>query len=429
MARNGSGTYSKVNTFVAGNTVTAAGHNQNWDDLVGEMTNSVAADGQTTITAPLKGSNGSQSAPAYSFAADLSSGFWRIGAGNIGIGVSNTKILDISSTGVTITGALIATTLTGGISGLNIIGAPQLTAPVNNDTLPIYDLSTTTNSRILLSDFFKVINDFTADAAPDNAADYVVTYDASATAAKKVLLSNLPAILPRGYIDGLTLSQGSTTSLAIAAGKCRDSADSVNMALSATTKTTASWAVGSGNGGLDTGSIANSTWYYAFVIQKSSDGTTDAVFSTSFGSPTMPSGYDKKRYIGAFKTSGSSQVPVIIQKGSEFFYLVMVNEINTTIGDTTAHSLTVTVPPSAGVRAKLSISSINQVFIAITDLATTDTAASATFNTLNCGTGGGGAINEVWCNTSGQVRYRMGTTSCTLSVNTIGYFDPRGTNA
>lgn len=36
------------------------------------------------------------------------------------------------------------------------------------------------------------INGLTADASPDGAADYVMTYDASATALKKVLLDNLP---------------------------------------------------------------------------------------------------------------------------------------------------------------------------------------------------------------------------------------------
>ena len=37
----------QVNTFVAGTTITAADHNENWDDLAAKMTNSVAAVGQT----------------------------------------------------------------------------------------------------------------------------------------------------------------------------------------------------------------------------------------------------------------------------------------------------------------------------------------------------------------------------------------------
>lgn len=84
MSRNGSGTYSKVNTFIAGNTITAAGHNSNWDDLVAEMTNSVAADGQTPMTAPLKGSNGTALLPTYTFNSDTNTGAYRHGADEYG---------------------------------------------------------------------------------------------------------------------------------------------------------------------------------------------------------------------------------------------------------------------------------------------------------------------------------------------------------
>lgn len=43
------------------------------------------------------------------------------------------------------------------------------------------------------------ISSLTADATPDSAADYVVTYDASATTHKKVLIANLPTGAGSGY--------------------------------------------------------------------------------------------------------------------------------------------------------------------------------------------------------------------------------------
>ncbi len=51
------------------------------------------------------------------------------------------------------------------------------------------------------------INGLTADATPDPAADYVATYDASAAAHKKVLLSNLSgaSLLTSGSASGATL--------------------------------------------------------------------------------------------------------------------------------------------------------------------------------------------------------------------------------
>lgn len=62
-------------------------------------------------------------------------------------------------------------------------------SPATDDELMLYDLSATTADKITLANLFKIINSFTADTSPDMAADYVVTYDASASAAKKVLLS------------------------------------------------------------------------------------------------------------------------------------------------------------------------------------------------------------------------------------------------
>jgi microcystin-dependent protein len=110
MARNGSGTYTKVNTFVAGNSITAAGHNQNWDDIATEITNSVAADGQTTLTGPLKAASGTVGAPGVTFASDTDCGLYRIGGNNIGVAVNGAKVLDVATTGLAVTGTLSATT-------------------------------------------------------------------------------------------------------------------------------------------------------------------------------------------------------------------------------------------------------------------------------------------------------------------------------
>ena len=72
----------------------------------------------------------------------------------------------------------------------------------------------------------------------------------------------------------------------------------------------------SGAGGLDTGAEAVSTWYYVYVIYKSSDGTKEVLLSVSESSPTMPSGYDYKRIIGAVRNDGSSNFLVFDQRGN-----------------------------------------------------------------------------------------------------------------
>jgi hypothetical protein len=62
----------------------------------------------------------------------------------------------------------------------------------------------------------------------------------------------------------------------------------------------------SGKNGLDTGSEAPNTWYYVWLILNESDGEVAGLFSVSNTSPTMPSGFTKKRLIGANRNNSSS---------------------------------------------------------------------------------------------------------------------------
>lgn len=63
----------------------------------------------------------------------------------------------------------------------------------------------------------------------------------------------------------------------------------------------------SGAGGLDTGSVANSTQYYIWLC-KGDSGVT-AVFSASASAPTLPSGYDTyKACVGRVITEGSANI-------------------------------------------------------------------------------------------------------------------------
>jgi microcystin-dependent protein len=99
MARNGTGTYSKANTFVAGTTITATAHNQNWDDIATEITNSVAADGQTTMTGVLKHANGTVAAPSLTFGSDTDTGLYRAGADQVGVAIGGANVGTFGSTG------------------------------------------------------------------------------------------------------------------------------------------------------------------------------------------------------------------------------------------------------------------------------------------------------------------------------------------
>ena len=93
MARNGSGTYTKaVSDFSPGGTITASDHNNLWNDAATELTNSVAADGQTSMTGPLKHSSGSKAAPSLTFASDTDSGLYLSSANEVSIVASASQV-------------------------------------------------------------------------------------------------------------------------------------------------------------------------------------------------------------------------------------------------------------------------------------------------------------------------------------------------
>lgn len=117
MPRNGSGTATLAQpAFVPSTVISSSAMNSDLSDIANMLTGSVASDGQTTITGAFKGFAGTVGVPMYSFSADGDSGMYRIGANNIGLSVNATKIVDIATTGVSITGALAvsgAQTFTG----------------------------------------------------------------------------------------------------------------------------------------------------------------------------------------------------------------------------------------------------------------------------------------------------------------------------
>lgn len=78
-----------------------------------------------------------------------------------------------------------------------------------------------------------------------------------------------------------------------------------------------------GAGGLDTGTLATSTWYSVWRIAKT-DGTKSWLISLSATSPTMPSGYTLKARIGWIRTdSTANKYPLgFTQRGRRVQYLV-----------------------------------------------------------------------------------------------------------
>jgi len=82
----------------------------------------------------------------------------------------------------------------------------------------------------------------------------------------------------------------------------------------------ANWTAGNNNGGLDTGTKANITWYYCYTIYNPTTQASDFLFSASATSPTLPSGFTKLKYIGSVLTNSSGNITAFKQVGNYFYF-------------------------------------------------------------------------------------------------------------
>lgn len=80
--------------------------NAQFTDIASGLTDCLTKDGQSIMTGQIKAANGTALAPSYSFGTDLNCGIYRIAADNIGVSCNAAKVLDISATGLDVTGTI-----------------------------------------------------------------------------------------------------------------------------------------------------------------------------------------------------------------------------------------------------------------------------------------------------------------------------------
>lgn len=185
----------------------------------------------------------------------------------------------------------------------------------------------------------------TSKAAAITSFNLVAYSSQTLTAAEQTKArTNISAPL-KGRIFGLALSNNATDAtndIDIAAGEAASTeTNPVLMVLSSTLtkRLDAAWAVGSGNGGLDTGSITNAT-YHIWLIQRSDTGVVDALFSTSASAPTMPANYDRKRRIGSILRE-STAIVQFVQVGDRFNRAIKSDRNNTAAFTSALYGLSV----------------------------------------------------------------------------------------
>ena len=183
----------------------------------------------------------------------------------------------------------------------------------------------------------------TSDAGVDSATSIVATKTGTETLTNKTLevttLSNVTGLsrnegLVCKYVNGTTVDIDADYLTLFDSSNFAYIASSVNLTAAITA---------SGINGLDTGSEATSTWYHIYVIY---NGTTVAsLLSVSATSPTMPSGYTYKKYVGAVYNDSGDDFDIFHQLGNSVAKDVTSFEVTTTtLG---SYNVLVACPPTA----------------------------------------------------------------------------------
>jgi len=304
-------------------------------------------------------------------------------------------------------------------------------APVFPDgSIPLADLdidgATDIGAAIVDADLF-IIDDGAGGTNRKVAASRIATY--------------IGAGLPRGYLSGMGLSNATDTAhdITVAVGEVRDNANAVDIVLASamTKRIDATWASGSGNGGLASGvSLGNNTWYHVHAIVVS--GSADIGFDTSITAANLVANNSASafRRIGAVLTDGSANILNFIQDGDEFIFKAQIVNINATAIGTARVTQAVSAPLGVQTRAILGLvgqvaGSNAGVRVTLTHPDVTDaTPTSQNANNAgenssdNNGTFAGGT-HIVLTNTSSQIAIRQDFNS-SVSMNTNGYYDRRG---
>jgi len=249
---------------------------------------------------------------------------------------------------------------------------------------------------------------------------------------------SVAATFPQGHIYDLTMSNAADAAndITVAVGECVDDGGTENMVLASaiTKQIDAAWAVGTNQGGMNTGAVANDTWYEVHLIKRTDTGVVDVMFTTTANRSTLPTNYTKKRRIGWVRRATATNL-AFTQVGSYITLTTPQNDVSAT-ATASATTRTLTAAPSTIARFRASClgnTAVNAAnAIVFSELVETDTAPTTTngFNSIGSGDfaiQGAGHI-ELRVNSSSQIRDRAitATGSMAYDISTFGWIDDRG---
>ncbi|MGO7979556.1 hypothetical protein ACC691_16770 [Rhizobium johnstonii] len=451
MPRNPStGVYSKPagTTPSVGQVIDPVPWNALTTDLGNEITNSLPRDGSAPMVAPLKAASGTVSAPGLGFASVPQTGLYLKGGGLLGftqngvdVAFDHAMVYAAKSADYTAVASDDAA-----VHRFTAVATVTLTAAAT--------LGANWHYRVIADGADVTIDpsgaetiDGVATLVVPNGYSVFIICSGTAFFTDKVLAriqQKADSTAVGSFIDGLLLSNNSgspTTHVDFAAGSARSGSSFVSNASSITKRINGTWAVGTGNGGLDTGSVGASATYFAYALRKDSDLTFDVVLSTAATiagvNTTLLTGYTIVKQIGVVLTDASSLIrPFVMYPRDEYTFVTPVKDAVGVSISTTSNLTTLTVPNGVKSKAKLRFeftSSATTNAALLSDTAQGVLAAGIGDDGGNIGTiqvASGFAIGsqEIWTNTSRQIR-RVAGASGSLWVWTDGFHFPCGRNA
>lgn len=203
------------------------------------------------------------------------------------------------------------------------------------------------------------------------------------------------------------------------------------LASAMTKRLDANWTAGNDNGGLDTGTKANSTWYHCYAIYNPTTQASDFLFSASATNPTLPSGFTKFSRRGSIKTDGSGNIIAFTQTGNYFEWKTPIKDYDEATY-TTATSKTISTPPNTIAKMMQffdSNASGPNVYGYISNLSSNDIAPSSSAFTIGALLVSGVTEWQGCCpvnvqtNSLSQVRIRFSTSNGSYIIITLGWTD------
>ncbi len=250
----------------------------------------------------------------------------------------------------------------------------------------------------------------------------------------------------KGYIVGLVPTNNSsdaTNDIDFSEGIARDSGHNENIYASAMTKRAdATWAAGTGNGGMADGVSFGANTFHLFALGSSKGQSNhDFGFDTSLTAANLmadaavvAAGLDIFRRVGSFITFGAAWISMEVNEveggALRCYYNLNYTDLSSYNGATTRQTVALTVPHDVQFLAIVTLYFdfvTNSMLAWVRSVNYTDSTVTSSNNDGNAAAESEFTVNEisVLTDTSATIAHKQSSINSNLSIRTKGYIDYR----